>query len=91
MPAVTIPPLRPGPRMFSRATGIDAGRRQAYLKAPNAESNDYFGVSVAASGTTVVVGASHESSSQTSVTNGATASADNSAANSGAGYVFAYR
>jgi hypothetical protein len=65
--------------------------QQAYLKAPNAESNDYFGVSVAASGTTVVVGASHESSSQTSVTNGATASADNSAVNSGAGYVFAYR
>jgi hypothetical protein len=65
--------------------------QQAYLKAPNAESNDYFGVSVAASGSTVVVGASHESSSQTSVTNGTTASADNSAANSGAGYVFAYR
>jgi hypothetical protein len=65
--------------------------QQAYLKAPNAESNDYFGISVAASGNTVVVGASHESSNQTSVTNGTTASADNSAVNSGAGYVFAYR
>jgi hypothetical protein len=30
---------------------------QAYLKASNAEANDYFGFSVAASGDTIVVGA----------------------------------
>ncbi|MBI4995616.1 MAG: FG-GAP repeat protein [Rhodocyclales bacterium] len=65
--------------------------RQAYLKAPNAESDDYFGISVAVSGTSVVAGAQRESSSQTSVTNGTTASADNSALNSGATYVFRYR
>ncbi|MBI4996988.1 MAG: FG-GAP repeat protein [Rhodocyclales bacterium] len=65
--------------------------QQAYLKAPNAESDDYFGTSVAVSGTTVVAGAHRESSSQTDVTNGTTASADNSALNAGAAYAFRYR
>ncbi len=61
---------------------------EAYLKAPNAESNDYFGASVAINGDTVVVGASSEDSNQTSITNGTTASSDNSAPESGAAYVF---
>ena len=59
--------------------------QQAYLKASNAEANDHFGISVAASGETVVVGAHGESSSATGV-NGD--SADNSVAASGAAYVF---
>jgi hypothetical protein len=62
--------------------------QQAYLKAPNAGASDYFGYSVAVSGDTVAVTAWNEDSNQTTVTNGNTASADNSAANAGAAYVF---
>ena len=61
---------------------------QAYLKAPNAEANDIFGYSVAVSGDTVAVGASFEDSNQTTITNDATASADNSAISAGAVYIF---
>ena len=62
--------------------------QQAYLKAPNAEADDEFGTSVAISGDTIVVGANLEDSNQTTITNGSTASADNSATNAGAAYVF---
>jgi hypothetical protein len=63
--------------------------QDAYLKASNAEANDYFGNSVAISGSTIVVGASGEDSNQTTITNtDGTASASNSASNSGAVYVF---
>jgi hypothetical protein len=61
--------------------------QQAYLKAPNAQTNDYFGASVAISGDTIVVGASEEASNQTTITNGSSASADNSAFATGAAYV----
>ncbi|MFG6486290.1 FG-GAP repeat protein [Roseateles sp. BYS78W] len=62
--------------------------QQAYLKAPNAEQGDKFGISVGISGDTIVVGASSESSNQTTITNGSTASADSSASDAGAAYVF---
>lgn len=62
--------------------------QQAYLKAPNAEADDRFGRSVAINGDTVVVGAPGEGSNQATITNGSTASADNSAPGSGAAYVF---
>ncbi len=62
--------------------------QQAYLKAPNAEADDLFGHSVAISGDTIVVGAPEEASNQTTITNGSTASADNSASEAGAAYVF---
>ncbi len=62
--------------------------QQAYLKAPNAETNDYFGNSVAISGDTIVVGAYFESSNQITITNGQTASSNNAASSSGAAYVF---
>jgi hypothetical protein len=62
--------------------------QQAYLKAPNAESGDSFGQLVAVSGGTIVVGATGEDSNQTTVTNGATASSDNSASGAGAAYIF---
>jgi hypothetical protein len=62
--------------------------QQAYLKAPNAEANDWFGFSVSISGDTIVVGANQEDSNQTTITNGTTASSDNSASESGAAYVF---
>ena len=62
--------------------------QEAYVKAANAEASDGFGGSVAISGDTVVVGAYAEASSQTTITNGATASSDNSASNSGAVYIY---
>ena len=64
--------------------------QQAYLKTPNAEADDLFGRSVAISGDSVVVGAFHEDSAQTTIANGSTASADNSASNAGAAYVFKF-
>ena len=64
--------------------------QQAYLKAPNAEANDQFGTSVATSGSTIVVGATFEDSNQTTITNGSAASADNSATDAGAAYVFRF-
>jgi hypothetical protein len=62
--------------------------QEAYLKAPNANTGDHFGVAVGIDGDTVAVGADYEASNQTTITNGATASADNSVTNSGAVYVF---
>ncbi|MBI5773279.1 MAG: cadherin domain-containing protein, partial [Verrucomicrobia bacterium] len=59
--------------------------QQAYLKASNTGELDYFGYSVAVSGDTVVVGAYWEDSNATGV-NGT--QADNSAAESGAAYIF---
>ncbi len=59
--------------------------QQAYLKASNTEAGDAFGWSVALSGDTVVVGATREDSMATGV-NGD--QLDNSAAFSGAAYVF---
>ncbi|MDB6131952.1 MAG: Integrin alpha beta-propellor repeat protein, partial [Verrucomicrobiales bacterium] len=58
--------------------------QQAYLKASNTEWEDNFGVSVAVSGDTVVVGAYWESSGATGV-NGD--QVDNSAPRSGAAYI----
>ncbi len=59
--------------------------QQAYLKASNTDRNDGFGLSVAVSGDTLVVGASGESSNATGVNGN---QADNSALSSGAAYVF---
>ncbi|MBF0351876.1 MAG: Ig-like domain-containing protein, partial [SAR324 cluster bacterium] len=62
--------------------------QEAYLKAPNAETNDNFGNSVAISGDRVAVGASTEHSNQTTITNGTTATANNGQGESGAAYVY---
>ncbi|MBL8842417.1 MAG: FG-GAP repeat protein [Planctomycetes bacterium] len=59
--------------------------QQAYLKASNTESDDYFGYSVAIDGDTAVVGAYREDSNATGVNGN---EADNSAFNAGAAYVF---
>lgn len=59
--------------------------QQAYLKASNTGTGDWFGYSVATTGDTVIVGANGESSNATGV-NGSQSS--NSAASSGAVYVF---
>ncbi|MCO5213329.1 MAG: hypothetical protein M9936_26805, partial [Caldilinea sp.] len=59
--------------------------QQAYLKASNAEADDQFGIAVAISGDTVVVGARYEASSAIGVDGN---ESDNSAPYSGAAYVF---
>jgi len=64
---------------------IDPIAQQAYLKASNTGGIDEFGFSVAVSGDTVVVGAYREDSNATGVNGN---QADNSAADSGAAYVF---
>ncbi|MCG8405707.1 MAG: FG-GAP repeat protein [Phycisphaerales bacterium] len=66
----------------------DAGgvwSQQAYLKASNTGVFDEFGISVAVSGDTVVVGAHEERSSATGVDGD---QSDNSATDAGAAYVF---
>ena len=62
--------------------------QEAYIKAANGESGDNFGRRLAISGDTIVVGA-YEDSDQTTITNGTTASTDNSSVDSGAVYVYA--
>ena len=59
--------------------------QQAYLKASNTGQQDFFGVSVAMAGSTVVVGAPSEDSSANSVNGVQT---NNSATEAGAAYVF---
>jgi hypothetical protein len=59
--------------------------QQAYLKAPNAESGDAFGRSVALDGDTAVIGATGEDSSATGVDGDLS---DNSVPQAGAAYVF---
>jgi hypothetical protein len=66
----------------------DGWYQEAYIKAPNGEAGDYFGSRSAISEDTIVVGASFESSNQTTITNGTTASSNNTLTKSGAAYVF---
>lgn len=58
---------------------------QAYIKASNAESVDYFGYSLSLSGDTLAVGASFEDSNATTIGGD---QSNNGAADSGAVYVF---
>lgn len=62
--------------------------QQAYIKAANAEANDNVGVAVALSDDTLAVSASYEASNQTFITNGTTASSNNSSYYAGAVYVY---
>jgi hypothetical protein len=59
--------------------------QQAYLKASNTGANDHIGYAVSVSGDTLVAGAYRESSNATGVNGNQN---DDSAANSGAAYVF---
>src|SRR5262249_9401641 len=59
--------------------------QQAYLKASNTNAGDQFGVSVAVSGDTAVIGAWAESSNATGVNGN---QLDNSTPDAGAAYVF---
>ena len=63
----------------------DVWSQQAYIKASNTDEGDFFGVSVALDGDTLVVGAQNEESSATGVDGD---QSDNSADGSGAIYVF---
>lgn len=62
--------------------------QQAYLKAPNPDSNDFFGYKVVIDGDRLVAGALNEDSNQSFITNGTTASLNNTFTDSGAAYVF---
>ncbi|MEY4064499.1 MAG: putative signal peptide protein, partial [Pseudomonadota bacterium] len=62
--------------------------QEAYIKAHNAESADAFGSALALDGDTVSISATRESSSQSTITNGAGGGTDNSAPASGAVYIF---
>ena len=69
--------------VFVRSSGL--WTQQAYLKASNTGSADQFGISVAISGDTVVVGANYEDSWATGV-NGT--ESNNTKTTAGAAYVF---
>ena len=71
--------------MFTRDAGGN-WTQQAYLKASNTESRDFFGHSVALSGDTLVVGAPEEDSRALGVNGDQSSSSDSF--NSGAVYVF---
>lgn len=68
-------------------SGSGSWSEQAYIKASNAQDGDAFGISVALSGDTLVVGAIGENSSTNGVATDASA-ADELADNSGAVYVY---
>ena len=70
--------------VFERTGGVWS--QQAYLKASNTDASDLFGISVAVSGDTAVVGARREDSNGTGVN--PPSQANNSAGDSGAAYVF---
>lgn len=72
--------------VFKRTDGT--WKQEAYLKASNAGGDDQFGLSVAISGDTIVVGAVGEDSNKKGVVNGVEDSSNDDAGNSGAAYVF---
>ena len=72
----------------NKALVIGGWSQPAYVKAANNDVDDHFGYSVALSGDTLAVGAWQEDSNQTMITNGTTASSDDSNADSGAVYVY---
>ncbi|NQZ02729.1 MAG: hypothetical protein HRT45_18860, partial [Bdellovibrionales bacterium] len=62
--------------------------QSAYIKASNADSSDQFGLVVASEGDTLVVATTMEASNSVTIVNGSSSSSDNSAAGSGAVYVY---
>ncbi len=62
--------------------------QEAYIKAANNDAGDGFGYSISLLGDTLVVGAADETSNENTITNGTTASSNNSNARSGAVYVY---
>jgi len=72
--------------VFEKVEGLWS--ETAKLTASNAGSQDRFGWAVGVSASRVVVGAFHEDSSQTTVTNGSASASDNNSSNAGAVYVY---
>ena len=70
-----------------KRTGV-TWAQEAYIKASNPDANDNFGLNLGVSGDTIVVGSSNEGSNQSTITNGTTASSDNTYSSSGATYVY---
>ena len=62
--------------------------QEAYIKAANNDTFDNFGYSVSLDQDTLAVGALKEDSNQTTITNGTTASADDTNTDAGAVYVY---
>jgi hypothetical protein len=62
--------------------------QQAYVTAVNANNGDAFANALGVSGDTLVVGAYQEDAAQNTITNGTTASNDNTHYDSGAAYVY---
>lgn len=62
--------------------------QQAYIKAGNAGASDNFGKSVSISGDTIAIGATAESSDQTTITNGTGSATNDLKSSSGAVYVY---
>ena len=82
------PTVNTGAAYVFRRTGT-TWANEAYLKAPNAETGDLLGSSIAISGDTIVVSTTSEDSLQTTITNGTLVQgADTSTVNAGAAYVF---
>ena len=66
--------------------------QDAYFKSSNSDSGDLFGTSVSVSGTTVAAGSIAESAAETTIDNvDDSASADNSATDAGAAYIFSVK
>jgi len=74
--------------MFSRASYNESYTFMDYIKAPNSETDDFFGSAVAlsADGNTLVVGAYGEDSAASGVNDTTLGQVDNTASNSGAVY-----
>jgi hypothetical protein len=83
------PSIQSGAVYVYKRTGT-TWANEAYLKAPNSDSFDRFGLSISISGDTIVVGAKDEDSNQTTITNGLATGGNNpdANANQGAAYVF---
>jgi hypothetical protein len=72
--------------IYKRSAG--SWSQEAYIKASNANRDDYFSNSVSINGDTLAVGAIAEDSNQTTIINGSNASTDNSLSYSGAVYIY---
>ena len=70
-----------------RRTG-STWEQEAYIKAANAEANDFFGNSVSLSGDTLAVGASDKDDNSAVIVNGTTAPNGNGGTDSGAAYIY---
>jgi hypothetical protein len=89
--AIEIDVSAPGQAIRSYTLHVWRAHQEAYLKASNTGTEDRFGESIAIAGDTLVIGAPGEASGVSGVDASALWQADDSAANSGAVYVFVRR